>query len=411
MNTVFLLMGLLLLSYLGNLLMTRRPGSRGGLPSGVEFAALGFVLGPQLLDLVSARDLTAFEPVVQVAIGWLAFGVGLDFGFAEHRRVRAGSLVLGSLSALLTGLGVAAAIWFSLRALRTGLTVTDRVLLSGGLGAACSQTTRYAVSQVTDRHRMGESPLSARLDEVAHSDGLLPLVAVAVLFAIDPPRMAFISMPLWQWPAITISLAILLAAGAALLLRDEMAIEDTWGILFGVMLLTIGIAVCAGVSSLAASFFMGLSLSSFSRHRHELRELVGPTERPVLLPALLLAGARLDFRATPALPWIIAAALGARLTAKVVVGWVLASVLRSARRGGLMAGLSFMSCGPLSICIALAFALRFPGTVGDTVLVVAVLSAIVGEIVGPAQLRRVLLAAGELEDAAARVPTARRAAA
>lgn len=408
MNTVFLLMGLLLLSYLGNLLMTRRPGGSGGLPSGVEFAALGFVLGPQLLDLVSAKDLAAFEPVVQVAIGWLAFGVGLDFGFAEDRRVRPGSLALGSLSALLTGAAVAGATWFLLRHSQAVLPVNERLLLCGGLGAACSQTTRYALRQVTDRRRIRDRPLSARLDEIAHSDGLLPLLAVAVLFAIDAPRIVPMSMPLVQWPAATLAVAVLLAGGAALLLRSEMAMEDTWGILFGVTLLTIGMAACARVSTLAASFFMGLTLSSFSRHRNELRELVGPTERPVLLPALLLAGARLDFRATPALAWIVAAAIGARIIAKVVVGWILAAVLRSARRGGALAGLSFTSSGVLSMCIALAFALRFPGVVGDTVLVVAVVSAIFGEVVGPAQLRRTLTAAGEMEDAAAPTPTGRR---
>ena len=44
-----------------------------GLPSGVEYVALGFVLGPHALDLVGGDNLAAFEPVVQVALGWLAF--------------------------------------------------------------------------------------------------------------------------------------------------------------------------------------------------------------------------------------------------------------------------------------------------------------------------------------------------
>jgi Kef-type K+ transport system membrane component KefB len=410
-NTVFLLIGLLVLSYLGNGLMTRRPGGGSGLPSGVEYAALGFVLGPQLLDLVSGKDLAAFEPVVQVAIGWLAFGVGLDFGFADEHRVRPGSLALGSLGALVTGAGVAAVTWCSLRFVGSGLTGTQRVLLSGGLGAACSQTTRYALRQVVDRPSLRPRPLSARLNEVAHSDSLLPLLAVAALFAVDPPHIVAMSMPLLQWPALTMGLAILLGAGAALLLRSEMAMEDTWGILFGVTFLTIGVAACVGVSTLAASFFLGLAVSSFSRHRHELRAMVGPTERPVLLPALLLAGARLDFRATPALAWIAGAAIVARLAAKIVVGWVLAVAWPAARKGGALGGLSFTSCGALAMCIALAFALRFPGVVGDTVLVVAVLSAVVGEIVGPPRLRRVLIAAGELDDSSVRTPSARRVAA
>jgi hypothetical protein len=44
----------------------------------------------------------------------------------------------------------------------------------------------------------------------------------------------------------------------------------------------------------------------------------------------------------------------------------------------------------------LAFALRFPGAIGDTVLVAAVMSATVGEFVGPVRLRRTLERAGEI---------------
>jgi hypothetical protein len=55
-----------------------------------------------------------------------------------------------------------------------------------------------------------------------------------------------------------------------------------------------------------------------------------------------------------------------------------------------------MSSGALSISIGLAYALRFPGPVGDTVLAIAALSATVGEFVGPPRLRHALEGAGEI---------------
>jgi hypothetical protein len=99
---------------------------------------------------------------------------------------------------------------------------------------------------------------------------------------------------------------------------------------------------------------------------------------------------------SPALPWIAGAAIGARLVAKVVVGWMLALSSRSARKAGWLVGLSLLSSGGLAVCVGLAFALRFPGAVGDTVLAIAVLSAMVGEFLGPVRLRRALQAAGEI---------------
>jgi Kef-type K+ transport system membrane component KefB len=190
-----------------------------------------------------------------------------------------------------------------------------------------------------------------------------------------------------------------MGAGAALLLRSEMPMEDTWAVLFGVSLIAIGTATRLAVSTLTVCFFMGIAVSALSSHRAELRAMVSPTERPVLLPALVLAGARIDFRASPALPWIAVAVIGARIVAKIVTGWLLAAGSRPARRAGPLVGLSLMSSGALAMCIGLAFALRFPGFVGDTVLAIAAIVATLGEFIGPVRLRRALAAAGEIVDA------------
>src|SRR6185312_4546059 len=136
MNAVLLLMGLLVLSYLGSFLFTGRASRGAGLPSGVEYVALGFLLGPRVLDIVGGDMLASFEPVVQVALGWLAFAVGLDFGYAGDKRVRSGSLVVGTLGSLITGGAVGVAVWFALRRLEPQLALTDRLLLAGGIGAA-----------------------------------------------------------------------------------------------------------------------------------------------------------------------------------------------------------------------------------------------------------------------------------
>lgn len=395
MNAILILMGLLVLSYLGSFLVAGRSASGVGLPSGVEYAALGFVLGPHALDLVGGDSLAAFEPVVQVALGWLAFVVGLDFGFAGERRVRVGSLLIGIFGGLLTAGAVAGASWLAMARLHVGGSFTERVLLAGGAGAACAQTTRHAVRWVEGRYG-ARGPLADRINEIAHTDDFFPLLAVAVLFAFAPTRNVAMQMPLRDWPAVTIGLGLLLGAGAALLLRSEMPIEDMWSVLFGVSLIAIGTATRLALSTLTVCFFMGIAVSVLTRHGAELRAMVVPTERPVLLPALVLAGARIDFRAMPALPWIAAAAIGGRVAAKLVTGWILATGSRPARKAGPLVGLSLMSSGALAMCIGLAFALRFPGAVGDTVLVVAALCAIVGEFVGPLRLRRSLLLAGEI---------------
>ncbi|MDP9148599.1 MAG: potassium transporter Kef [Myxococcota bacterium] len=405
MNAVLLLMGLLVLSYLGSFLVSGRTMRGAGLPSGVEYVALGFVLGPGALEIVGRETVTAFEPVVQVALGWLAFGRGLDYGFTGERRLRAGSLALGTFSSALSGGAVAAFTWFALGRLHVSLGSTERLLLAGGAGTACSETTRHAVRWVIERHN-AKGPLAERLDEISHASDLLPLLALAVLFAMEPVSNFALPHPLHVWPAITVGLGLLLGAGAALLVRSELRLEDTWAVLFGVSLVAIGATARLALSALTACFFMGIATSALSRHRRELRSMVTPTERPVLLPALLLAGARVDFRATPALGWIAAAAIFARVVAKILVGWSLAIGSPSVRKAGPLVGLALLSSGSLAMSIGLVFALRFPGAVGDTVLAVAVLSATVGEFVAPVRLRRALQSAGEIDSTAGPSPAA-----
>jgi Kef-type K+ transport system membrane component KefB len=401
-------MGLLVLSYLGSFLVGGRTVRGAGLPSGIEYVALGFVLGPQALDLVGGDMLAAFEPVVQVALGWLAFAVGLDFGYAGDGRARAGNVVLATFGALITGGAVAGATWLVVRRFHVGANVTEQILLAGGVGVACSETTRQAVRWVVDRHG-ARGPLSEQLNEIAHTDDLLPLLAIAVLFALSPATHIPMRMPLLEWPAITVGLGLLLGAGAALLVRSELKLDETWAVLFGVSLIAIGTTARLGLSTLTASFFAGLAVSLLSKHGKDLRAMVAPTERPVLLPALLLAGAHLSFHDNPRLPWIAVTAIAVRFVVRIVFGWLLAAVSPAARKAGGLVGLALMSSGALAMSIGLAFALRFPGMLGDTVLVVATLSATVGEFVGPARLRVALKRAGEMNEGGAAAPTSQRA--
>jgi Kef-type K+ transport system membrane component KefB len=398
-NTVGLLMGLLVLSYLGSFLVSRRSVGGVGLPSGIEYVTLGFALGPRVLDLVATRDISAFEPVAQVALGWLAFGLGLDFGFANEKRVSAARIMFGFFGALLTGSAVAVVTWWAVQRLGVGASRTDRILLTGGVAAVCCETTRHSVAWVIGPRKTW-GPLADVINDVVHADDLFPLIPVAILFALDPIPGIALPMPVLDWSLITAGLGLVLGAGAALLMRSEMPVEDTWAALFGASLLLVGTAARLSLSTLTASFVMGLAVSALSRRGPRLRAMVGPTEHPVLLPALVLAGARVDFRVSTALPWIAAAAVAARLASKVVVGWALAVGSKPARSAGPLVGLSLSSSGALSMCIGLAFALRFPGIVGDSVLAVAVISAIVGEFIGPVRMRRALLAAGELEERA-----------
>lgn len=410
MSAIALLMGLLVLSFLGSLIVGR---TARGLPSGVEYLGLGFAVGPHALGWVERSIISDFEPLVQVALGWLAFVVGLDFGRVEGRRVRSGSMALGIACAALTGVAVAAATHGFLVEMRVpGIDGRSAMLLAGGAGAVTAETTRFGVQWVTGRFG-AKGPVSKLLTELGASDDFFPLVAVGVIFAFAPVSGASIAMPAWGWFIGSILLGSLLGTVTALLLRNVEG-DAVWGALFGTLLLGVGAAERFGLSTIFVTFVMGIALAAVSPTRRALRRLVGATERAVLYPLLLLAGARLDLNPildNRLLAALLALMLLARIAGKILAGLIVRYAVPAARPAGAGLGIVLLSSGPITISVGLTFALRYPGAVGDTLLVCAAASNVLGEVVSTFALKRLLTELGEIAPASTRVsrPPAREA--
>ncbi|MBX3220724.1 MAG: cation:proton antiporter [Labilithrix sp.] len=395
MSAIALLMGLLVLSYLGSLLVGT--GKTRGLASGIEFIGLGFAVGPHALGLVERPMITEFEPIVQVALGWLAFVVGLDFGRVEGRRVGTTSTALGIACAVITGLFVAVAVYVMLELVPVGLGRASGVILAAGAGAIGAETARNAVEWVQGRWG-AKGPVSSLLVDIGAADDLAPLVAAGAIFAVAPSPGVALSLPAWGWFGAAVALGALLGTVTALLLRGA---EDdaVWGALIGTLLLGVGVAARFGLSTIFVTFVMGIALAAASPSRRALRKIVNPTERAVLYPMLLLAGARLDPRPVlenRMLLALVALVLLARIFGKIVSGFVVRAAAPAARPAGAWLGIVLLSSGPVSTACGFVFALRFPGPVGDTLLLCAVASAVLGELVSTLSLKAMLTEAGEI---------------
>lgn len=396
MSAIALLMGLLLLSFLGSLIVGGRAAR--GLPSGVEYLGLGFAVGPYALGLFERSMIVQFEPVVQVALGWLALVVGLDFGRVEGGRVRTGSMVLGIVSATLTGIGVGAATLYVLRVMPVpGLDPSSQVLFAAGAGAVTAETSRAAVRWVANRWS-SKGPVTRLLRELGSADDFAPLVAAGAIFSFTPPAGLAIALPPWGWFAASILLGALLGTVTALLLRSAEG-DAVWGALVGTLLLGVGTAVRFGVCTILLTFVMGIALATASPARRVLRRMVGETEHAVLYPMLLLAGAHLDPRPVfenKKLGALVALILLARIVAKLLSGVLVRYAAPASRPAGAGLGIVLLSSGPMTVSIGFVFALRFPGIVGDTLLVCAAASNVLGELVSTLALRRLFVQVGEI---------------
>jgi hypothetical protein len=409
-SPLILLMGLLALAYLGSLLAGDRRLRGFGLPSGAEYVALGFLLGPAAFDFVDRSNLEIFDPIAHVALGWIALVLGLAFGVSlqlRKKRERALHVAGGLVFACVTSLFSAAAVTLPLLVALAGWTdlpFESRTVIALGAGLACAETTRESVRWVTERYR-AKGPLASAVAHLAEADDLIPVLLLAGCFALhvsaDAPWKSAALAPLF-WGLVTIGVGLVFGVLATLMIGRELKVDETWGTLVGCSVLATGLMTRLGLSAVSTLFAMGFALALCSPHRQTLLAMLEPTERIVLHPVLLLAGARVSLR-LPGLPLGLLAGvvLVGRVFAKSFTGAAWQAVSKKARKAGPLFGLGLLSSGTLSMTIGLACALRFPGVVGDAVLAAAAASIFFGEVVAPYTLQLSLRAAGEMGEPAA----------
>lgn len=393
MSGVWLLLGLLLLAYAGSMLLGAGKARGYGLPSGAEYLLLGLVLGPHFLAAVPRATILSFEPVMLAALGWLCAVTGVDYGIVGERPIAKGSLVLGVLlSVLSSAAAFAVVLLLGQRVLHQPL--TSLLPLALCLAVCLSETTRHAVRMVSERHG-ANGPLADLLSDVADADDAFPVVAAALLLCFAPGNA---SWNVWLQLGVTLGAGAVLGLVTATLMGRHLQTDETWGLILGAGLLGIGVATHLELSPLTLMFVFGLTLANASGRGAELREMMGFSERLVLAPILLLAGALVDFR-LPGPTWLlIGAALLARLASRGL-GGALLGLRAEARGAGMALGLATTPSGAMSVCIGLLVFVSFPPDIGAAVLVACVLSSFVGELIGTTALVRTLRRKGELRGA------------
>jgi hypothetical protein len=262
-------------------------------------------------------------------------------------------------------------------------------------GIVCSETTRHSVRWVVERHG-AKGPLADLAADTARASALFGSLALSVVNSWLPGA-ALPGFSVLERVGVSLGLGVVLGLTATLLLGREFRRDESWGILLGTSLLGTGAAARLNLSPLSTTFAMGLTLAIVSRHRLDIKAMVTPTEKPVLLPVALLAGAYVNVKLPTVLLVIVGAALVVKILARVLCGSLLSVSMKPVRGVGLEVGGSMLSSGALALALALAFAVRHPGTVADSVLLLAALGVLIGEWLGPGALRRALSRAGEIK--------------
>jgi len=388
MSPMALLLVLLVLAYIGSLWVSSERKRAFGSPSGVEYVVLGALLGPEALGVLGHGVMSAFEPVMMVALGWLGLVLGLECGVVGTTSAPAPRLAIGIVWTALTAGATACAVYAAARWLRVG-SESEQLVLAGALGLVSAETTRHAVRWLGDRQVL-TGPLPDLLVDIGAADDAPVMVALAFVFALMSGPYTLFGHALGSAAlfALTLGAGVALGTVSAWLLRRAVSPVERWTVLLGAAWLATGLAKSLGLSALAATFALGLTVSALSHDAPRLRTQVGESEGAVLLPALLLAGAHLELPRSEAEVLLIALAIGTRVLASFLFGCCLSFRFRDRPGVASWLGAGMLSSGTLTTLVGFGLAQRAPADVGRPALVAAVLGTLIGELIGPAALKR-----------------------
>lgn len=386
MNPFLAFVALLVLAYLGGLLSDSRIGRNLGLASGVEYVMLGVLVGPHALGFFKHGTVVAFAPLLLLAVGWLAAVLGIQYARYGGERVPRALLLSGILIASVTGAGVFVAVYAVMSVWGFADWETPGVLALG-TAAVCSGSAHQAVHWATGG-QSEERSVSRALGCIGSADNLPPMLIIACMGFVAP-HLASRAGAAAMFPLVGLGLGLVLGATVAALLGGRLERSEFWPVLLGAVFLVVGLALRLDLPLLSPAFVLGLTVAVLSPHRQVIRELVKETERPLLVPALLLAGVLVEVPKSKVEWAVVAAAVSARALLQFVAGCCLAGAFRSLRGNGTLLGQALLSAGGGSLMIALAVYFGHPGQIGRVVLFVALMVTVLGELWGGRALRRV----------------------
>jgi Kef-type K+ transport system membrane component KefB len=402
MNPLFGVLVLVLLGLLGARITfneARAPlGPRLLISSGTHFIFLGFLLGSNVFELLTAQVLDQLYPFMALGLGW----IGLLFGIQLDRRQLAffppaflAVAVVQALVAFALFLVVALAFGWSM-----GNTQELEIIMFTAAATACVSTP--AGVAVISRAFLVRGPVSRLTFFIASVDAVVGIAALQVAYALRHPSAPGPAGPGgWEWIAVALAAGIVFGVFFLWLTRPKPSREELTLFLLGLVVFAAGAALYLGVSPLFVTTVAGAVIANMSPSRRRVFRILQTWEKPIYVILLILAGALLRFPTWLILP-LAAGYMVLRMLAKLAGGWLAVRVTPHGFQPPASLGLGLVPQGGISLAMVISITLTYGAleTAGiplvDVLFSTVVLAVVASELIGPLLTRELFRRAGEL---------------
>lgn len=375
------------------------------LPNVTGYILAGVVIGPYVLNLIPAELIGGMEFLTDVALSFIAFGVGRYLRLDRLKEQGTRVIVLTLMEALVTAAVVTL----------TMLTVFQMSLPFALLLGAIGSATAPASSLMTIRQYRAKGDFVNTLIQVVAMDDAVALLAFSACAAIaaGTESTAGFSVQSALKPLV-LSLAMMLGAyllGRALcaLLRGRSSDHRLVLTCSAVFLIA---AVCAAmdVSPLLGCMVLGATYANVTGDK-DLFKQVNRVTPPINVLFFVLSGMRLNLSALEAVGMIGVTYFAVRIVGKMLGSWLGARMTGCSAEIRRYFGLALIPQAGVSIGLAVLAQRILPAESGSLLSTIILSSSVLYEMIGPVCARKALMLAGAIKSDSHGKPVAPAAAA
>jgi Kef-type K+ transport system membrane component KefB len=362
------------------------------LPNVTGYIVAGVLIGPHVLNIIPAQMVEDMCFISDIALAFIAFGVGRFFKKEAFRETGAGVFIITIAESLLAGIFVTMLMRFAF-----SLDWNFSLLL----GAIATATAPASLMVTIRQYHARGNFVNVLLQVIALDDAVCLIafsLAAAVVSASYGSELTTTEVVLPVFYNIA-ALAIGFTSGVVLSrLMTPKRSEDNRLILTVALLLGIaGLCAAVDISPLLSCMLFGMTYINLTKDK-ELYKQVEKFTPPILSLFFVVSGMNLDIRAFNTLGIIGVAYFFARVAGKYLgayAGSTLAGAPQNVRK---YLGLALVPQAGVAIGLAFLGKRILPPAAGSMLLTIILASSVLYELIGPASAKLALILSGSIKN-------------
>ena len=362
------------------------------LPNVSGFILAGVLIGPAVLNIVPKGFVTKLSFISDVALAFIAFGVGKFFKREVISEAGGKTIIITLFEALLAGAAVTLAMHFIFK-----MNLEFSLLMGTMATATAPSSTMMTIDQYHARGRFVNTLL-----QVVALDNVICIFAWSIVTSIVSARYSGdVSIATMNMP-IVYNLGMIIfgfACGFVLskLLTPKRS-DDNRLILAVAMLLGIaGLCAMLNISPLLSCMVFGAAYINLTEDKRLYKQINGFTP-PIMSTFFIVSGMSLDLSTLKVVGLIGISYFVIRIAAKYSGAYLGAVISRETKAVRYLLGIALVPQAGVTIGLAFLGQRILPPEIGNLLLTIILASSVLYEFVGPVCGKIAISKAGEIEE-------------